>query len=84
MLVNLSIKTVIFPDADRNQFYYPTPSEPKLSAEDMKIQQDQQDKDTARQHQRDLAQAVAMILVGAPLYLYHWKTIQKDHALSQK
>ncbi len=31
-----------------------------------------------RQRQRESSGALAMVLVGFPLYLYHWKTIQKE------
>ena len=31
-----------------------------------------------QQRQRDAAQAIAFILVGLPLYLYHWVVIKKD------
>jgi hypothetical protein len=35
-----------------------------------------QDRETARNRQRELAGALAMLAVGLPVYLYHWKTIQ--------
>ena len=28
--------------------------------------------------EREAAEALAMILVGAPLYYYHWKVISRD------
>lgn len=30
------------------------------------------------QRKRQLSNSVAMILVGVPVYLYHWKTIKKE------
>lgn len=30
------------------------------------------------QRQREAAESLAWIIVGAPLYLYHWRMIQKD------
>ena len=32
------------------------------------------------QHQRDLASALAMLLVGIPLYWYHWRTICRNRS----
>jgi hypothetical protein len=32
-----------------------------------------------RQKQRQLSNSLAMILIGAPLYAFHWKTIQKEN-----
>ena len=32
----------------------------------------------SQQRQRDAAQAIAFILVGLPLYLYHWTVIKRD------
>jgi len=31
-----------------------------------------------RQQKQDLTGALAMVIVGAPLYLYHWRLIQKE------
>lgn len=79
-LVNLGIKTFIFKDADR----YEVVAEPLKSDVGMQVQestaeaQARQDREMSRQRQRQLADAVAMIVVGAPVYVYHWKTIQKD------
>lgn len=33
----------------------------------------------AAQRQRELASALAMLLVGLPIYLYHWKLIRKEN-----
>lgn len=32
----------------------------------------------AAQRQRDVSMSLAMILIGLPLYLFHWGTIKKD------
>lgn len=79
-MVNLGLKTFVFKDADRYEIYpvsMPTKieGEQQLSEEEQKVRQD---RDLARQRQREFSNAIAMIVVGAPLYLYHWKTIQKE------
>jgi hypothetical protein len=83
--VNLGIKTVFFKDADSYQTFYPTypGGDQKLSKEEL----DQQKKDfevsrkidIERSRQRDLSNSIAMIIIGTPLFLYHWKVIQKEN-----
>tara|TARA_Y100000310_G_C20457842_1_gene703904 strand:+ start:97 stop:243 length:147 start_codon:yes stop_codon:yes gene_type:complete len=34
---------------------------------------------TKIQRQRELAQSIAMLIVGIPLYLFHWKTIKREN-----
>jgi hypothetical protein len=86
-LVNLGLKAYIFTVAD--QYYnYPvaapvpqsgknvsttTPTEPT----DAQMQA-YQDKQTKSQRESTAANALAMIIVGAPLYLYHWRVIRRD------
>ena len=54
----------------------------KISSEEAKLQEEEtqrnQKQETKRQRQREFAGALSMILVGTPLYLYHWKTIKKE------
>ena len=35
--------------------------------------------EAANQRKRNLSNSLAMILIGTPLYLYHWKTIKKEN-----
>ncbi len=41
-------------------------------------QKAQQELDANNQKKRQMSNSLAMILVGAPVYLYHWKTIKKE------
>jgi hypothetical protein len=77
-LVDLGLKVFVFPDADRYEFTSPKiPGEPSpVNEEEMKMQAA---RDQTRNRQRDLSNSIAMIAVGLPLYLYHWKTIQKEN-----
>lgn len=79
-LVNLGIKTFVFPEADMYTAYPAKEYLPDGTPVDIdqKTIAEQQRRDQRRQKQRELANAVAMIVVGAPVYLYHWKTIQKE------
>jgi hypothetical protein len=88
-LVNLGLRTFVFPDADK-YYAYPMPapvSSPDGSAPTTTVAaptdaqlQAYQDQQTRSQHESTAAEAVAMIVVGMPLYLYHWRVIRKDKA----
>ncbi|MBP9818143.1 hypothetical protein KBC75_05370 [Candidatus Shapirobacteria bacterium] len=81
-LVNLGIKTFVFPNADiytTSPMTIPAKDGTMTEIETQQQAEERQRTDIGRQRQRDLSNAVAMVLVGAPLYLYHWKTIQKEN-----
>lgn len=48
------------------------------SEEDLAEQKRINELESKRQRQREVAGASAMLIAGIPLYLYHWKTIQKE------
>lgn len=90
-LINLGIKTWIFPKADNN--YYSAPMyvncsgldetskkmEPACTDPDFKSKEEQRvNDDRAAQKQRDASQALAMILVASPVFYYHWKLARKE------
>lgn len=80
-LVDLGLKVYVFDNADV-YVSYPRPvfpegkDIPQESEEDM---QRVQFEETGRQRKRDAAGALSMLIIGLPLYLYHWKTIQKEN-----
>lgn len=86
-LVDLGMKVYVFQGAD--QYYYMSPvplkdpSMPEMTTEEQKQYQEQeqkrQEEENRRNRQREFSGAVSMIVVGIPLYLYHWKTIQKEN-----
>ena len=78
-MVNLGLKTFVFKNAD-SYFYNAMPVLPKsdpgyIDPETLKKQQEEQIKN---QRQNDFAWALSMMVIGTPLYLYHWKTIGKE------
>ena len=77
-LVNLGLKTFIFKNAD-SYISYPmnvAKEDPNyVSPEQLKKQQEEQ---TNNQRQSELVNSISMIVVGLPLYLYHWKLIGKE------
>lgn len=78
-MVNLGMKTFVFPDADRYEYASPMMPEDENQKIDVKQMQAQAERDQKRSRQRELSNALAMIAVGLPLYLYHWKTIQREN-----
>jgi hypothetical protein len=77
-LVDLALKVVVFKGADQYEVYVPT----KVDGEEIVGQNDAEERqlrETTRQRQRELSGSLAMVVVGLPLYLYHWKTIQKEN-----
>jgi len=77
-LINLALKSWVFTKAD---VYYNYPA-PKVVAErpDQQVEEPNpkaveefQKNDLASRRQRQAASAIAMIIVGAPLFLYHWR-----------
>lgn len=86
-LVDLGIKTLVFKDADiyintYEPVLYGKDGSVNVSTEEAKLIK--KERDTAektnneRNKQRQVATSLSMILVGAPLYFYHWKKIQKE------
>ncbi len=87
-LVNLGLKAYVFTAAD--QYYTYPMAAPALQVgnsasttipagpidAEMRAYQNEQ---TKSQREGTAASALAMIIVGIPLYLYHWRVIKKDH-----
>lgn len=76
-LVDLGMKSLVLKEADRYPIYGPTnKNDPGyVSPEEQKQQQDQQ---VRQQRQSQLSNSLAMIIIGSPLYLYHWGIIKKE------
>lgn len=91
-LVDLGLKAFVFKSADQPINYpsYPYPAkvmapdgegsamtpeeEAKYKAEQMEAEKRQRQSE----RERSASQALAMIIIGVPLFTYHWKIIQKD------
>lgn len=89
-LVDLGLKAYVFRDADSFEIYtrpVPVESDSKLSTNSAYLNPEYDPeiprRELSRQRQRTVAEAFAMIIVGVPLYLYHWKQIKLDSLKSQ-
>ncbi len=83
MLINLGLKAWVFTRADQNYYTAPCPVAPNSMASGCDpttiAQQQQQAKDQqGSQRQTTAAQAIAMIVVATPVWLYHWKLAKKE------
>lgn len=83
-LIQLGIKVYVFKGADQFANYTVPVTSPDgkgttQSQAEIDAQRKINDTENKRQREREVAEAVTMIIVGAPLYLYHWKTIQKEN-----
>lgn len=84
MLINLALRTWVFPKADQNYYTYcppaPKPADGSIAEpQPRECTDDQYAKDQRNaQKQRDAAQALAMIIVASPVFYYHWKLARKE------
>lgn len=90
-LIGLALKTYIFTKADIN-YQYPAARPVKMAPPDAinageKTEFQEPSKEEVEQYesnqrssnrQREAAESLAFIVVGLPLYLYHWFVIKKD------
>lgn len=77
-IVDLTLKTYVFKVTEYSYYSEPMPAEggkSLVSAEDS-LKRNQQEE--SNQRKRQLSNSLAMIAIGTPLYLYHWKTIKRD------
>lgn len=77
-MVDLSMKIIVFKNADKYEYAAPYPVDEKMNI-DTSLAKEQADREQTRNRQREFSGALSMIVVGLPLYLYHWKTIQKEN-----
>lgn len=82
-LVDLGIKVYIFNGADRYEIQpqtkiSPNGSEITLTEIEKEEQKRIQDIETQRQRQRQISNSLAMLLIGLPLYKFHWSLIKKE------
>ncbi len=84
-LINLGLKTYVFTKADNYcyNYAYPVTDKDGTVTEPTQEQRDQEKKNCEEQRaaskQSQAANAVAMLLVGLPLYAYHWMVIKKEN-----
>jgi len=73
-MVDLGMKVFVFKDADRYEY-----SAPEMKPKDEEVLRQNAERDQRRNREREFSNSLSMIVVGLPLYIYHWKTIQKEN-----
>lgn len=87
-LVNLALKTWVFTKADE-QFHYCIDREtkrplkegeevPKPTEEEKAEQRRQCEEEKTARRQADAARSIAFIVVGAPVWFYHWGKVKQE------
>lgn len=91
-LINLGLKTWVFPKTNNNYYgptcalMVPTPIEKGATqttatvdyVKQCEVDRKNQEDMAIIQNQRDAVRDISMIVVGIPLFLYHWITIRRD------
>ena len=93
MLINMALKAWVFTKADDATYYAPkifcsetknpdgsvVPRDPNCDNPNYEAEQKAEDMNRrAAQRQSDAAHALAMIIIGAPVFYYHWKLARKE------
>ena len=79
-IVDLTLKTYVFKVTDYSTYpMSPMIDEKGKVLQSVEDQQKQQEAEAANQRKRNLSNSLAMIVIGTPLYLYHWQTIKKEN-----
>ena len=76
-IVDLGMKVYLFKDADKYEYAMPQ----KIEGTDeinIEEQKKMQDRENTRNRQRQSSTALSMLIVGIPLYKYHWNLIKKE------
>lgn len=85
-LINVLLKTYVFTLADQDYYAMPAsicaPEKADASStaecvKNEKINQEQSEKNRKAQKQRDLVNDISMIVVGIPLFAFHWNYARK-------
>ncbi len=78
-IVDLTLKTYVFKVSNYSYPVMPIKDEKGAVTITVEQQEKQQRTDADNDRKRQLSNSLAMITIGVPLYLYHWKTIKKEN-----
>ena len=76
-IVDLGMKVYLFDEADVYEYAKQLPLDDEMQF-DVEEQKQIAQRETKRQRQRQASTALSMILVGLPLYKFHWRLIKKE------
>lgn len=85
MLLNMALKTWVFPKADRDYYSYvpceqQVPDGKGVPCDEATLARQREEAEERRSaaRQRDAAQALAMLIVASPVWWYHWTQARKE------
>ncbi len=91
MLVNTALQTYVFNVGGYDVFPYYECDQPKFVGEKQierteveksecnKNAEERSKNQTSNERRRSVSYAISMLLIALPLYLYHWRVIQKEN-----
>jgi hypothetical protein len=88
-LVDLGLKTYIFTKAEQTVIYPEYPVKPISTTDQRELtpeetaayrtaQEEAQRQQNDSQRARTASNSLALLIIGTPLFLYHWRTIKRD------
>jgi len=75
-LVDLGMKNYVFKVSEYTYYSDPVIQEKQIISTEEMEKRNQQEQ--SNQRKRQFSNSLSMILIGIPVYLYHWKTIKKE------
>ena len=82
-LINLGLRVYVFPQADMVRMY-PSTAQPTITDGEKPVVVDQEKQRVYEEEllvsnrQREITNALALLIVGIPLFGYHWRLIRKE------
>lgn len=82
-IIDLGLKAYVFKVSEYTYFAEPavSPDGKQVPGTSVEEQKRRNELEQANQRKRQLSNSLSMIMVGIPLYLYHWRTIKKESSL---
>lgn len=79
-IIDLGLKTYVFKVSEYSYYVEPviTPDGKPVSGLSVAEQERRNQLEQDSERRRQLSNSLSMILVGTPLYLYHWQTIKRE------
>ena len=74
-----AVVSVAYPDPYNYGYYYPMePAAEKLDPEEIERQEQLAEDGARRQALLDVVSSATTLLIAGPLYVYHWRRVQKE------
>lgn len=76
-ILDLALKTYVFRVTEYS--FYPEPVKQEGGSDLSPAEMERRNNlEQTNQRKRQMSNSLAMILVGAPVYLYHWRTLKRE------